>query len=148
MNDRARILVVDDEEVVRRSYVRTFSAEHCSVRAVNSGQDALQAMGQGAFDVVLLDLRMPGMDGMTVLRTIKEKWPESEVIVITGDPGVDSAKQAVTLGAYDYLSKPAGPDEVIHAANGAMLHKKWTIRCEQTLQCTVPAVSEVAGLAS
>ena len=120
MNEKAKILVVDDEEVVRLSYVRTLAGEHCSVEVVKNGHDALQMMGQQAFDVVLLDLRMPGMDGMTVLKNIKENWPESEVIIITGYPAVESAKEAVTLGAYDYLAKPAGPDEVINAANGAM----------------------------
>lgn len=134
MIEKATILVVDDEEVVRRSYVRTLAGEHCSVAAVWNGRDALEVMGQHPFDIVLLDLRMPGMDGMTVLKTIKEKWPESEVIVITGYPAVESAKKAVSLGAYDYLAKPVGPDEVINAANGAMLHKKWALRCDQQVQ--------------
>jgi DNA-binding NtrC family response regulator len=135
MMQQAKILVVDDEEVVRHSYVRSLAGEHCDVEMASSGQDALQAMGQHAFDVVLLDLMMPGMNGMTVLKTIKQKWPESEVVVITGYPAVDTAKEAVTLGAYDYLAKPAGPDDIIHAANGAMLHKQWSLRRVQGAQC-------------
>ena len=135
MIEKAKILVVDDEEVVRRSYVRSLAGEHCDVEMASSGQDALQAMGQHPFDVVLLDLMMPGMNGMTVLKTIKQKWPESEVVVITGYPAVDTAKEAVTLGAYDYLAKPAGPDDIIHAANGAMLHKQWSLRRVQGAQC-------------
>ena len=135
MMQQAKILVVDDEEVVRRSYVRSLAGEHCMVEMASSGQDALQAMGQRAFDVVLLDLMMPGMSGMTVLKTIKQKWPDSEVVVITGYPAVDTAKEAVTLGAYDYLAKPAGPDDIVQAANGAMLHKKWSLRRDQAAQC-------------
>ncbi|HAL38651.1 MAG TPA: hypothetical protein DCP03_11260 [Polaromonas sp.] len=135
MIEKAKILVVDDEEVVRLSYFRTLSGERCSVEVVRDGKDALQMMGQQPFDVVLLDLRMPEMDGMTVLKAIKEKWPESEVIIITGYPAVDSAKEAVTLGAYGYLAKPVGPDDVINAANGAMMHKRWALRCEQQTQC-------------
>ncbi len=131
MNQTTNILVVDDEEVVRLSYLRALSGESCKVELVKSGNDALQMMGQRAFDVVLLDQRMPGMDGMSVLKTIKEKWPESEVIMITGYPAVEAAKEAVTLGAYDYLAKPIGPDDVINAANGAMMHKKWMLRCDQ-----------------
>lgn len=127
---KAKILVVDDEEVVRRSYIRTLASESISVEAVWDGKNALRAMEEHSFDVVLLDQRMPGMDGMTVLRTIKEKWPDSEVIVITGYPAVESAKEAVSLGAYDYLAKPVGPDEVINAARGAMLHKKWALHCD------------------
>jgi DNA-binding NtrC family response regulator len=135
MLEKTKILVVDDEEVVRLSHVRTLSGEHCSVEVVRNGKDALQVMEQHPFDVVLLDLRMPGIDGMTVLKTIKEKWPESEVIIITGYPAVESAKEAVVLGAYDYLAKPVGPDDVINAANGAMLHKRWALRHERQAQC-------------
>jgi len=131
---KTKILVVDDEEVVRLSYLRTLSGQHCNVDVVADGEDALQKMSLQPFDVVLLDLRMPGMDGMTVLKTIKQKWPESEVIIITGYPAVESAKAAVTLGAYGYLAKPVGPDDVINAANGAMLHKRWTLRCDQPMQ--------------
>lgn len=135
MNEKPRILVVDDEEVVRRSYVRSLAGEHCNVEVASNGPAALRAMGQGSFDVVLLDLLMPGMNGMTVLKTIKQQWPESEVVIITGYPAVETAKEAVTLGAYDYLAKPAGPDDIINAANGAMLHKRWLLRHEQPALC-------------
>lgn len=135
MNQKTKILVVDDEEVVRLSYLRVLSGQSCNVETVRNGSDALQLMGQHPFDVVLLDQRMPGMDGMSVLRTIKERWPESEVIIITGYPAVESAKEAVTLGAYDYLAKPIAPDDVISAANGAMTHKRWTLRCDRQARC-------------
>jgi len=131
MTAQAKILIVDDEEIVRRSYLRALSQEHCSVTAKSNGADALETMGNESFDVVLLDQRMPGMDGMAVLRQIKANWPESEVIMITGYPAVESAKEAVRLGAYDYLAKPVGPDEVIQAANGAMTHKRWALRQER-----------------
>ena len=130
MMKKANILVVDDEEIVRRSYSRSLASEHCEVEMVSNGQDALQVMGQRPFDVVLLDLMMPGMNGMTVLSTIKQRWPESEVIIITGYPALETAKEAVTLGAYDYLAKPAGPDDVINATHGAMIHKRWTLRSD------------------
>lgn len=135
MNEKAKILVVDDEEVIRLSYLRALAGESCKVEAVRNGSDALQMMRQHPFDVVLLDQRMPGIDGMSVLKTIKEKWPDSEVIMITGYPAVESAKEAVTLGAYDYLAKPIGPDDVINAANGAMLHKKWALHHDRQAQC-------------
>jgi DNA-binding NtrC family response regulator len=83
-----------------------------------------------AFDVVLLDLRMPELDGMKVLKALKERCPDSEVIIITGHATLETAKQAVTLGAYDYLTKPVGPQEVIEAANAAMLHKRWAMHDE------------------
>jgi DNA-binding NtrC family response regulator len=135
MSKQTQILVVDDEEVVRRSFSRSLTGEHCQVETACNGHDALQVMGLRPFDVVLLDLMMPGMNGLTVLKTIKQRWPESEVIIITGYPAVDTAKQAVTLGAYDYLAKPAGPDEVIQATQSAMLHKKWALRSDSLVQC-------------
>ncbi len=128
MND-IKILVVDDDEAVRLSYLRSLG-DHCQVEAAWNGNEALQAMERNPFDVVLLDLRMPGMDGMSVLRAIKERWPQSEVVIITGYPSIDSAKEAVRLGAYDYLAKPVGPHDVINAAHGAMVQKKWCLRRE------------------
>lgn len=130
MRANATILVVDDEEVVRRSHLRVLENEHCQVEAVGDGEQALKAMEAQPYDVVLLDLRMPGSDGMSILKTMKRRWPESEVIVITGYPSVDTAKEAIRLGACDYLAKPLAPNEVIGAAQGAMEHKHWTLRCE------------------
>ena len=142
----ARILIVDDEEVVRLSYMRILAGAHCKVKAVWTWAQVAQAMQDEKFDLVLLDLRMPGMDGMTVLRALKQRWPDSEVIVITGYPSLETAKEAVTLGAYDYLAKPVGPDQVIEAANAAMLHKRWALRnesgraCQSSQEATSPAV--------
>ena len=130
MNRKPRILIVDDEELVRRSYARLLSGAHCNTEAALNGEDALHAMARERFDVILLDLRMPGPDGMTVLKSIKEKWPESEVVVITGYPTIETAKEAVRLGAYDYLAKPVDPDKVILAAHGAALRKRWALHQE------------------
>ena len=88
-------------------------------------RENIGAMEQHPFDLVLLDLRMPGLDGMMVLKTIKERWPESEVVIITGYPSIETAKEAVRLGAYNYLAKPLSPNDVVEAANGAMMKKRW-----------------------
>jgi DNA-binding NtrC family response regulator len=130
MTNPAKILIVDDEEVVRLSYMRILAATNCHVKAAWTWLQVAQAMQQEPFDVVLLDLRMPEMDGMKVLKALKSKWPESEVIIITGYPTLESAKEAVALGAYDYLTKPIGPEQVIDAANAAMLHKRWAMHNE------------------
>ena len=132
MDDKTKILVVDDEEVVRLSHIRTLASIHCNVEVVRDGKEALQVMEQRPADVVLLDLRMPGMDGMSVLKMIKERWPETEVVIITGYPTIETAKEAVRLGAYDYLAKPVGPDDVINVANGAMTQKKWALHRDRT----------------
>jgi DNA-binding NtrC family response regulator len=128
MNPNVNVLVVDDEEVVRYSHLRVLAGGSCQVEAVGDGEQALKAMETRPFDVVLLDLRMPGIDGMSVLRTMKERWPESEVIMITGYPSVDTAKEAIRLGACRYLAKPLAPWEVIEAANSAIEQKHWTLR--------------------
>jgi DNA-binding NtrC family response regulator len=130
MNAVATVLVVDDEEVVRQSHLRVLGGAHCHVKAVDGGEQALREMEQQPFDLVLLDLRMPGVDGMSLLRTMKHRWPESEVIVITGYPSVDTAKESIRLGANDYLAKPLAPGEVIEAANRAMTQKHWALRFE------------------
>jgi DNA-binding NtrC family response regulator len=75
---------------------------------------------------------MPGMDGMSVLKAIKERWPESQVVIITGYPSLETVKDAIQIGACDYLSKPVGPDEIIHAANGALTRKQWALQRVRT----------------
>ena len=125
------VLVVDDDNTVRMSYLRSLSGAECKVEAVSGGNEALREMERRPFDVVMLDLRLPDIDGLSVLKTIKQKWPESEVVVITGYPSIETAKDAVRLGAYDYLAKPVGPTDVIKATNRAMLHKKWSLHCDR-----------------
>ena len=131
MNDRANILIVDDEEVVRLSHLRILASAHCNAEVAWNGEEALRVMEQRPFDVILLDLRMPGLDGMSVLKTIKERWPESEVVIITGYPSIETAKEAVRLGAYNYLAKPVSPDDVIKVAHGAMTQKKWALHSDR-----------------
>lgn len=131
MDANANILVVDDEEVVRRGFLRTLAGAYCNVEAAWNGNEALRVMEQHPFDVVLLDLRMPGIDGISVLKTIKERWPDSEVVIITGYPSIETAKEAVRLGAYNYLAKPVGPDDVIKAATSAVRHKKWALHADR-----------------
>ena len=130
MNDKANILIVDDEEVVRLSHLRSLEGSDCNTQAAEDGREALHVMEQHPFDVVLLDLRMPDLDGMDVLKTIKQRWPDSEVVVITGYPSVETAKQAVRLGAFNYLAKPLGPSDVLKAANDAVNQKRWAIRSD------------------
>lgn len=138
MSEQTKVLIVDDDDVVRLSYQRSLQTAHYSVEAVTNGEEALTAVQQKRFDVVLLDLRMPGMDGMAVLEAIKRVSPYCEVVVITGYPTVESAKEAVRLGADDYLAKPVGPAEVISAANHALTRKKFTLRRESLAAAPSP----------
>jgi DNA-binding NtrC family response regulator len=131
MNEKANILIVDDEEVVRLSHLRSLEGNNCMTRAAEDGRKAIELMEEHPVDVVLLDLRMPDLNGMDVLKIIKQRWPDSEVVVITGFPSVESAKEAVRLGAFNYLAKPVGPREVIKATNAAMNQKRWSLRSEE-----------------
>ena len=128
MKNRSSVLIVDDEEVVRRAHLRSLEDTGCLARVAEDGNEAIRVMEQEPADVVLLDLRMPGLDGMDVLKTIKSRWPDSEVVVITGYPTIESAKEAVRLGACNYIAKPVAPDDVIKAANEAMTQKRWALR--------------------
>jgi DNA-binding NtrC family response regulator len=149
MNTTTRILIVDDEEVVRLSYMRILAGAGCQVEAVWTWAQVNQAMDEEPFDLVLLDLRMPGMEGLEVLRELKARWPDSEAIVITGYPTLASAKEAVSLGAYDYLAKPVGPAQVIAAANAALLHKLWALHDDSARKAGTDqekSAPEAAGL--
>ena len=130
MLDKPSVLIVDDEEVVRLSYARSLLGAECETQEAWDGGEALRAMERNPADVVLLDLRMPGADGLSVLKDLKARWPECEVVVITGYPSVETAKEAVRLGAYDYLAKPIGPEKIIGATRSALMHKHWAMRGE------------------
>jgi DNA-binding NtrC family response regulator len=151
MSEPSKVLVVDDDEVVRLSYQRSLQAANCNVEveAAWNGEDALEALECKRFDVVLLDLRMPGMDGMSVLKAIKHDWPTSGVIVITGYPTVESAKEAMRLGAYDYLAKPVSPAEIINAASSVITQKRWALHQDiASPASTIEPSEEPSNLAS
>ncbi len=121
---KGRILVVDDEDIVRTSCDRTLSPEGYEVRLAKNGVEGLKMASEERFDLVLTDLKMPDMDGIEVLRIIKEKWPETAVIIVTGYQTVDTAVKAIKLGAYDYIEKPFTPDALVSAVAEAMANKK------------------------
>ena len=108
----ARILIVDDEDIVVRSCVRILGDGDYQVEAVQDSTEALRKIDEGQFDVVILDIMMPKMDGMEVLRRVKEAHPDIDVIMITGLSQIETAVQAMKLGAFDYLPKPFEPDEL------------------------------------
>jgi len=119
-----RILVVDDEDIVRTSCSRTLSPEGYEVRLAKNGAEGLKMASEERFDLVLTDLKMPDMDGIEVLRIIKEQWPETAVIIVTGYQTVDTAVKAIKLGAYDYIEKPFTPDALITAVREALTNKQ------------------------
>ena len=107
-----RILVVDDEMIVCESCKRILEEEGYEVEAALSGKEAFEKMKANSFDIVITDLKMPGIDGMEVLRTFRKEYPDSIIIMITGFSTVETAVEAMKLGAFDYIPKPFTPDEV------------------------------------
>ena len=119
-----KILVVDDEDIVRTSCSRTLSPEGYEIRLAKNGAEGLKMASEERFDLVLTDLKMPDMDGIEVLRIIKEQWPETAVIIVTGYQTVDTAVKAIKLGAYDYIEKPFTPDALIAAVKEALTNRQ------------------------
>ncbi len=119
-----RVLVVDDEPIVCKSCEKVLAPEGYSVSTTQSGRDGIQKGYSGVFDVVIVDLKMPDVDGMEVLASIKEKQPDVEVIVITGYSTVSTAVEAMKLGAIDYLPKPFTPDELCVVVSKAFEKRK------------------------
>ena len=106
-----RILVVDDEDIVVKSCIRILS-DCYQVDSASNGRDALLKIDEQTYDLAILDIMMPGMDGIEVLRRIKETHPDVDVVMVTGLSQIETAVQAMKLGAFDYISKPFDPDEL------------------------------------
>jgi DNA-binding NtrC family response regulator len=107
-----RILVIDDEMIVCESCKRILEEEGYEVETALSGKEAFEKMKASPFDIVITDLKMPGIDGMEVLKTFRKEYPDSIIIMITGFSTVETAVEAMKLGAFDYIPKPFTPDEV------------------------------------
>jgi DNA-binding NtrC family response regulator len=107
-----KILVVDDEMIVCESCKRILEEEGYEVETALSGKEAFEKMKANPFDIVITDLKMPGIDGMEVLKSFRKEYPDSIIIMITGFSTVETAVEAMKLGAFDYIPKPFTPDEV------------------------------------
>jgi two-component system nitrogen regulation response regulator NtrX len=115
-----RILVVDDEPNIRRMLSSLLAAEGYSTRVAGDGAGALLALAAGEPDVVLLDLALPGIDGLTVLDTIRQRWPDLPVVMMSGRATLSDAVRATRSGAFHFLEKPLAPEALLLALNGAL----------------------------
>ncbi len=123
-NTTARILIVDDEFSVRDSLQNWFRKDGYQVTAAENAVEALQVMQDDNFDVVLLDIKMPGMDGMELQERIQRIDPQVAVIMITAFASVDTAVRALKQGAFDYVTKPIDPDELSHLVTRAIEQRR------------------------
>ncbi len=113
MTTRPHILLVDDEERFRQTLAKRLQLEGFEVRACGSGTEGLAALRAEPYDIVILDIRMPGMDGLTALKQIKELAPEVEVIMLSGHASVDAAVEIMQAGGSEYLLKPVSTEELL-----------------------------------
>ena len=120
---KARILVVDDEEIVVKSCLRILGEGEYEAEGVASGEEALRRIEEHPYDVVILDIMMPKVDGLEVLRRVKESHPDIDVIMVTGLSQIETAVRSMKLGAFDYLPKPFDPDE-LKAVVGRALERR------------------------
>ena len=127
MGERFKILVIDDEEIVRDSCRMIIAHDNHIVESADNGQQGLLMLEKEDFSIVILDLKMPGISGIEVLKEIKQKYFETIVIVITGYPTIDSAVEAMKLGAYDFLPKPFTPEGLRLIVKRAIEKKKLSL---------------------
>jgi DNA-binding NtrC family response regulator len=127
-NKPLRLLVIDDEPIVGKRLQQVFAKMGFDVETYTSALSAMEAMERDPFDIVVTDLKMEGMDGMEVLERVKERNPDTKVIIITGYAQLDTASEAFRKGVFDFIAKPFRLDElkrvIVRAMTGAMLSRQ------------------------
>ena len=132
---KPRILIVDDEEIVLRSCTRILESDRYDVESLLDPWEALRKIDENGYNVLVLDIMMPKIDGLEVLQHVKERHPDVDVIMMTGLSQIQTAVKAMKLGAFDYLSKPFDPDELKLVVDRALerqrlLHENRTLKTE------------------
>lgn len=122
MND-FRVLFVDDEVDFLDTLLKRMKKRRVNVSGVKSGEEALEWLSANSADVVVLDVRMPGMDGIETLKEIKKLSPLVEIIMLTGHANLEVAREGMELGAFDYLMKPIDIDELLYKVQDAYQKK-------------------------
>jgi two-component system OmpR family response regulator len=122
--ENLRVLVVDDEADFLETIVKRLQRRKIDAYGVDGGKKALEIVENERFDVVVLDILMPGMDGIETLKLLKKKKPFIEVIILTGHGSVESGLQGMQFGAFDYIMKPADLDELLEKIQQAYERKR------------------------
>ena len=145
-----RILIVDDEPIVRSSLEHWFREEGCVVETAANGKDALAKLADADWDIFLLDIRMPGMDGLELQQRIRAAHPDAIIIVMTAYASVDTAIQAMKQGAHDYITKPFDPESLERMVRGAVEKRrlqKENVHLKRSLE-EMEKFSEIVGSSS
>lgn len=122
--DSPKVLIVEDEAALRETMYKRLKRRGLEVRTAGSGEEALDILSRDSFDVVILDIKMPGIDGIETLKRIRETRPDYQVIILSGHASLDLARRIVELGAFDYLLKPFDFDELMIKIEGAFNQKR------------------------
>lgn len=140
---KARVLLVDDEEMFVEMLGERLEARGLEVTKSFDGEQALEQIRKKDFDVVILDVLMPGKDGVDTLKEIKQLKPLTEVIMLTGHATVDTAIQGMKLGAYDYLLKPTETKDLLEKIEGA--YKRKSEQEERIRQAEIEKITRSRG---
>lgn len=135
------VLLVDDEDEFLDTLLKRLNLRKVRASGARSGPEALEFLDRNPVDVVVLDVKMPDMDGIEVLRAMKMRHPMVEVIMLTGHASLEVAIEGMEAGAFDYLMKPINIDELLYKVQDA--YKKKTIQAEK-----IRRIGEIAGSSS
>lgn len=145
----AKILVVDDEKTARETLADILRLEGYSITVATTGQEALEILAESPFDIMLLDIKMPGVDGMEVLRQVSEIGPNMIVILLTAHGSMESAIEALRQSVHDYLIKPSSPQEILSSV-AAGLSRRSEIQHKRLLldqlDTSIQALRDVEGV--
>ena len=143
---QARVLVVDDEAHARLPLMRSLALLGYSADGAASGHQALEMLERTPYDAMLLDMRMPGMDGVKVMQRACQMYPDLSIVVLTGHAALESAVSAVKSHAADYLLKPASVHEVAAALTSALQQRAEELRHQHLLRVVGEALNEMCGV--
>jgi len=124
VSEKFKILVVDDELPVCKSIASTLSGDEYAVETALSGEEALEMQEKKHYDAIIVDLMMPGISGLELLKKVKANRPDTMMIMITGYPSIRTAVEAIRIGAFDYLPKPFTPNDLRSIVSRALTRKR------------------------
>ncbi len=129
------VLIVDDEDDFRTTLIKRLTKRKVTISGASGGKEALSMMQENPRDIVVLDVKMPGMDGIETLMEIKKQFPLTEVIMLTGHANIEAALEGMEFGAFDYLMKPTDIDDLLFKLEDAyhkrLLHERKTLQLKK-----------------
>ncbi len=126
--DKGKILVLDDDPAVTLSCKRILGAEGYNIKTVDRGEDALRELEKDEYELLITDIRLPDTSGIEVVRETRVIQPNTDVVVITGYPTLEDAKESIRLGAFEYIEKPFTPEFMINVAKKVFDRRGWILR--------------------